>query len=162
LEISRQDALSHTVTLDIHPSSVCEYHDQDIQELIPMPDVYYIPSTQNAVAVDSFIYHHGDLYLFQYTIFDEHKINSNFMSRFTQYANFPPWSKWRLIFIVPDDVEVFACPYSRSPELQTLELFSSKVKMEDYMKVARLKEKEEPPHKKRKRSEARRGIDRRQ
>jgi len=79
------------------------------------------------------------------------------VSRFTQYANFPPRSKWRLIFFVPDDVEVLTCPYSRSPELQTLKLFSSKVKMEDYLKVACFKEqeeKEESPHKKQKLTKA--------
>jgi hypothetical protein len=79
----------------------------------------------------------------------------DFMSRFTQFPNFPPRSKWRLIFIVPDDVEVLTCPYSRNPELQTLELFSSKVNIEDYLKVVRFREreeKEEPPHRKQKRT----------
>ncbi|KAI0280169.1 hypothetical protein BGY98DRAFT_964997 [Russula aff. rugulosa BPL654] len=71
---------------------------------------------------------------------DKPKINSKFISRFTQYVNFPPWSKWRLIFIIPDDVEVLTCPHSRSPELQT-------VNVEDYMKVAQEME-GEPPHKK--------------
>jgi len=156
-EKSRQNALRRTVTLDIYPSNICEYSDQDVQGLTLTPDVYYIPSTQNAVAIDSFIYHGKYLYLLHFTNSQEHKINLNFVSRFTQYANFPPRSKWRLIFIVPDDVEVLTCPYSRSPELQTFKLFSSKVKMEDYLKVACFKEqeeKEESPHKKQKLTKA--------
>ena len=125
LETSRQNALRRMVTLDICPSKICEHNDQDVQGLTLTPDVYYIPSTQNAVAVGSFIYHGGYLYLFQFSISDQRKVNLKFMSRFTQYANFPPRFKWRLIFIIPDDVEVLTCPYSWSPELQTLKLFSS-------------------------------------
>lgn len=155
LEKSRQNALHRMVTLDVHPSNICEYNDQDVQGLILTPDVYYIPSTQNAVAIDSFIYHDRYLYLLHFTNSQEHKTNLDFMSRFTQFPNFPPRSKWRLIFIVPDDVEVLTCPYSRNPELQTLELFSSKVNIEDYLKVVRFREreeKEEPPHRKQKRT----------
>ena len=49
------------VTLDA--SNICEYGDQDVQGLTLTLDVYYIPSTQNAVAIDSFIYHGRYLYL---------------------------------------------------------------------------------------------------
>ena len=155
LEKSRQNALRHMVTLDGYPSNICEYNDRDVQGLILTPHVYYIPSTQNAVAIDSFILHGGYLYLLYFTTSQEHKINLKFMSRFTEYANFPPQSKWRLIFIVPDDIEVLTCPYSRSLEFQTVKLFSSKVNMQDYLKVMRFKdreEKEDPSHKKRKRT----------
>jgi len=153
LEKSRQNALRRMVTLDIYPSNIHEYSDQDVQGLILTPDVYYIPSTQNAAAIDSFVYHGGYLYLLHFTTSQEHKIDLKFMSRFTQYANFPPRSTWRLIFIVPDDAEVLTCPYSRSSE--TVKLFSSKVNMEDYLEVVRSKEREEkedPPHKKQKRT----------
>ena len=157
LEISRQNVLCQIVTLDIYPSDVREYHDRDVPELTPTPDVFYIPSIHNAVAIDSFIYHGGYVYVFQFFTSEKPKINSKFMLRFTQYANFPPWSKWRVIFIIPDDVEALTCPHSRSPELQTLELFSSKVNVEDYMKVARETE-GEPPNKKQKRTDG--SIDR--
>jgi hypothetical protein len=156
LETLRQNALGRMVTLDIYPSNICEYNDQEVQGLTPTPDVYYIPSTQNAVAVDSFIYHGELLYLFQFTVAAEHKINSKFSSRF-ECANFPPQSTWRFIFILPDDVKVLTCPCSRT-ELQALELFSSKVKMEDYLEATRFREqdekKEEYPNKKRIRTRA--------
>lgn len=149
-ETLRQNALRQAVALDIYPSAVKEYHDQDIQGLTPVPDVYYIPSTQNAVAVDSFIYHHEYLYLFQFTIADEHKINSKFMARFTQYAKFPPQSRWIFVFVVPDDVTVLTCSYQQSLKSQSLKLFSSTVVMEKYLKDLE-EQKEESANKKQKR-----------
>jgi hypothetical protein len=143
-------ALRHT--LDIYPSDVREYDDRDLQQLSPTPNVYYIPSAQNALAVDSFIFHGGYLYLFRFTVSDEHKINLNSI----QCDKFPMKSQWRIILVVPDDVKP-PTPYSGSLELQTLELFSSNVKMEDYLDVVRFNrqgEQEESPRKKRKRAEA--------
>lgn len=141
-------------TFDIRPSAVREYGERDLRVLSPMPGVYYIPSAQNASAVDSFIFHEKYLYVFRFIISDLHKISLRFVSRFSQCTKFPPKSQWRIIFVLPDDVKPPTRPYLDSPEsqsLQTLELFSSKVKMEDYMEATRF---EEQGRKKKKRAEA--------
>lgn len=139
MERLRQKTLCQVVTLNIRPSTVYEYNDQDLKGLNLTPGVYYLPSTQNMIALDSFIFHGGFLYLFQFTISGEHKIDAKFTSLFT-HTNFPPISKWRIIFVIPDDVKVLTCPYSQSQELQSIIPFSSKIKMEEYLELTGFKE----------------------
>ena len=78
------NALPHIVILAIYPLSIYEYQNKDIKKLAPTLNIYYIPSMQNAVAVNLFILHNGYLYLFQFTVSNRHNINDNFVSCFAQ------------------------------------------------------------------------------
>ncbi len=118
-------------TLDVCPSHTCEYTDKDLPELDPEEDVYYVPTSENVVALDSFILHGGRLYMFQFTCSDAHDIKAGLVSRFAGCTKFPPLDKWRFIFVIPHDIKAFKCPYQRTPELQDLELFSAQVTMDD-------------------------------
>ncbi len=49
-----------------------------------------------------------------------------------QILRFAGCTKFRgFIFVIPDDIKVFKCPYQRTPELQELELFSAQVTIDD-------------------------------
>lgn len=138
LETKRQIALHYRATLDVHPSGTCNYDDQDFRRFVPTPDIYYVPMRENSAVMDPFIYHDGYLFIFRFTASEEHSIDTELISQLNECASFPPRSNWRFVFIISDDVKVLKCRYSRSCELQELELnpFSSKVKMEDHMTEA--------------------------
>lgn len=148
LETKRQIALHQGATLDICPSDAYEYDDQDFRELVLEPNVLYLPRRQNTIVMDSFIYHNGNLFIFQFTTSEEHRINPQFISHFGECANFPPRLNWIFIFIIPDHVGVLKCPYSQSRELEELFPVSSQVKMEDYMTVVSTRDSDddEPAH----------------
>jgi hypothetical protein len=117
--------------LNIHPFHTCEYTDKDLLELDPEEDVYYVPTTENVVALDSFILHGARLYMFQFTYSGAHGIKAGLISRFAGCNRFPPLGEWRFILVIPDDMKVFKFTYQRTTEIQGLKLFSAQVAMDD-------------------------------
>jgi hypothetical protein len=168
LEDRRKNALNRLETLEVHPTNVLEYDDE---ALSLEEDIYYIPMKSNEVAFDSFICHDGHLYMFQFTVSDNHGINKGLISRFTQLVGceqLPPHENWHFIFLIPDGGNTLKCPYPESPELQELEPCSSQVVMRNFTKLIALPqcmwdsplsfkeeedEQEDPPHKKSKQTE---------
>jgi hypothetical protein len=130
LEEIRLDALGDTVALNVRPSDTYEYSDDDLRTLDPLPDVYYIPRITNEVALDSFIWHDGFLYLFQFTVDQRHGIKDGILERLSQLSPSSRFS-WRYIFVIPADIDELVCPYPLSPELRKLRPYSSKILVDD-------------------------------
>ena len=55
----RQDAWDSRTVLDVTPTDIQEYGDQEFRELDPKPNIYYIPKMKNEEALDSFIWYKG-------------------------------------------------------------------------------------------------------
>jgi hypothetical protein len=123
----RRAVLSTGSSLRVSPLRACEYR-EDVKASIE-PDVYYIPRSTNQVIFDSFILHDGYLFIFQFTGGNTHQIKTGLITFLAQCANLPERDKWRLVFIIPDDVGVLKCPYPRSAELHEVKLFSSVLAM---------------------------------
>ncbi len=132
LEAKRLKALKGSTFLKISPSKTDQYDHLKLEELDIKQDTFYIPASDNAEAVDSFICHNNHLYLFQFTVSDDHDIKPGFFSRFTKCNKIPPRENWHFIFIIPDDVKVLKCRYLEIPGLQNFQPYSSQVKLEDY------------------------------
>jgi hypothetical protein len=128
LEEKRLATLDNTFTLAMHPSGTCRYSEDKLWDLNFRPEIYYKPHSQNQVAIDSFIWHDGHLYVFQFTAFQRHSIHEGLLQRLAQYS--PPHFSWRLVLVIPDELDEVVCPPLRSSELQALTLFTSKVKVQ--------------------------------
>jgi hypothetical protein len=142
LENLREKKLPECTTLDVSPGA----HEYNELELAIEPDIYYIPMKSNEVAFDSFICHGDHLYIFQFTVSQEHGINDGLTLRFAECTNFPPRENWRFIFVIPNNVKHFQCPFPKSQALQDLEIFSAQVVV--------VEESKEPRRKKQKMTEA--------
>ena len=136
-ESLRQDASNDVKTLRVDPSDYCEYDDESLA-LSLEEDVYYVPTISNEVAFDSFICHGGFLYIFQFTVSEDHDIKEGLITRFTQLSSerLPPREKWRFIFIIPNGTKTLECPYRT--ELQGLRLYSSQIVMKDFARLTPL------------------------
>ena len=132
----RQDAWDSRTVLDVTPTDIQEYGDQEFRELDPKPNIYYIPKMKNEEALDSFIWYDNYLYIFQFTVSKKHDIKPGFISRFTACNKFPQSDKWRFVFIIPDsDDQILKCPYFQIPELPDFKPFSAQVAMDGYAKL---------------------------
>jgi hypothetical protein len=127
LEETRLATLGNTFTLAVHPSGTCEYSEDELWDLDFRPDIYYIADSQNQVAIDSFIWHDGHLYVFQFTACQRHSIHEGLLQRLAQYS--PPHFSRRLVLVIPDEFDEVVCPSLRSSKPQDLTPFSSKVKV---------------------------------
>lgn len=140
-DVIRRDVDRDSVILDVTPSRSRVY--DDLKSAFE-PDVYYIPEKSNEVAFNSFILHRGCLYIFQFTVSEEQKIDDGLISQFAECTKLPKQGDWCYIFVTPDKVEVLISPLTKSDELQKLNPFSAQVAVE----------REEPSLKKRKITEA--------
>lgn len=78
-------------------------------ELTAREDIYYIPDPDNAMAIDSFIVHAGQLYLFQFTVGTLHDhIKPRILDLPKQFHGLPPQDHWHLIFVVPISLQNFS------------------------------------------------------
>ena len=131
LEKRCQEALRTKSYLNIHPLRAEEYTENDLPRKKIMPDVYYIPTKGNQVALDSFIVHQFLLYIIQFTGGQSHDIKDGLLPFLNRCTGLPPPENWRFIFIIPDDVAVLKCPVPHSVELQNLPLYSSIMVLEE-------------------------------
>jgi hypothetical protein len=132
LEQNHLTGWNDSLTLDVRPSETCRYDQEGLGKLKARRDVFCIPTLQNEVGLDSFIWHQDHLYVFQFTIAKRHGIKDGPISMLEQCPKLPPRSNWRFIFVISDDVDVLECPYPQTPVLQELRPFSSIVRMEEY------------------------------
>jgi hypothetical protein len=132
----RQAAWDDRATLDVRPADTYEYGDQEFREFDPQPDIYYIPKKKNEEALDSFIWHGDLLFIFQFTVSEQHNIKTGFISRFTASDRFPQPSNWRFISIIPGGHDrILKSRYLQIPEIHDLKPFSAQVAMEGYAKL---------------------------
>jgi hypothetical protein len=90
-----------------------------------------VPEKPNEVAFDSFICFDNILYIFQFTVSEEHSYNDKLISRFAEFSGVPNSSRWRFIFVIPQNVKGIKCPFPKTDELQKLNPFSSQIVMKD-------------------------------
>ncbi|CAG8639975.1 12296_t:CDS:2, partial [Acaulospora colombiana] len=116
------------LSLTIKPSRLIEYDSTGPLEHREL--VYYVPWSNNQVAIDSFIVHDGDLYLFQFAGGSSHDINQG-LEKFLLRLS-PPISplKQHFIFVVPDHLKSFSCQHSREGFLQNHAPYVAKVSVE--------------------------------
>ena len=82
------------------------------QPLTIEENIYYVPLSDNEVAVDSFIVHAGHLYLFQFASGTEHSVNLGLMTTLAQFSGLPAADNWHFIFVVPKYLTAFDRPHS--------------------------------------------------
>lgn len=92
-----------------------------------LPNTYYQPKKKQQVGIDSFFVHDGFLYLLQITGGDHHDIKDG-LEPFVQKLNGIPTdrSKWRFVFVIPDELEWFECP---KPGISVGTLFTAGIDM---------------------------------
>ena len=130
LEKKRQTALLSESTINVRPSSVFEYEDDNLPFKI-IPNVYYMPKKKNQVGLNSFILYWGVLYIFQFASGKEHPVKDGLLSFLVSWTGLPTQDNWRFIFVIPNDVEVLKCLALTHVDLQDLKLFSSVVVVEE-------------------------------
>jgi hypothetical protein len=131
-----QVAWKGRATLNVSPADTYEYGDHEFREIDPKPNIYYIPKMTNEEALDSFILYGEHLFMFQFTVSNQHNIETGFISRFTACDKFPQPSNWRFIFVIPGgDNRMLKSRYLQIPEMQDLKPFSAQVAMEGYAKL---------------------------
>ena len=97
--------------------------------LIIQPDVYYLPRSSQQVALDSFILSGGYLNIFQCTGGQAHDIKGGIGDFLAYCSGLPPLTKWRFLFVVPDDLDSFSCPASGDPVVRALGLYTTRIPM---------------------------------
>jgi hypothetical protein len=128
LEELREDAFNDVVALNVSPSRTCAYYGE---ELDPEPGVYYEAKKIDQVAMDSFILYNDTLYIFLFTVSGEQGINHGLVEACAKFSI--PGHKWCFIFVIPDDVELLKCSYSKmSPALKRVEPRSAQIVVEDW------------------------------
>ena len=100
-------------------------------DFAPETNVYYISKKPNEAAVDSFICYGGYLYVFQFTVSEQHKIKDGPISRFATCRDLSPRQNYIFVFIIPYGVETLECSYPESAELQELSPCYLQVVMEN-------------------------------
>jgi hypothetical protein len=98
-----------SIPLSISPSKLQTYHSGP---LAIEENIYYVPLSDNEVAIDSFIVHAEHLYLFQFTTGSQHSVNRGLLTRLSQFSGLPVAENWHFIFVVPKSLAKFACPHS--------------------------------------------------
>jgi hypothetical protein len=132
----RQVAWRDRVPLDVEPADTHEYGDEEFREFDPKQNIYYIPKVQNEEALDSFIWCGDLLFIFQFTVSDQHDIKTGFVSRFTACDKFPETSNWRFILVIPGGNSRFLkTRFLPIPEIHDFKPYSAQVTMQDYAKL---------------------------
>lgn len=80
-------------------------------------NVIYVPELPNQAGLNSFIVINGILYMFQFTVVEEHEIKPGLVDFFSNYTELPSMENWRFIFILPLNHQL-VCPQPRSFEIQ--------------------------------------------
>ena len=116
LRTAREEALSAvpppiSISLSVLPSELQTY---DSGPLAIKENIYYVPLSENEVAIDSFIMHAGCLYLFQFTSGLNHGLNSGLVTTLARFSGLPAAENQYIIFVVPKHLARFSCPHSNN------------------------------------------------
>lgn len=98
-----------SISLSISPSESRIYRSGP---LAIEENIYYVPLSENEVAIDSFIVHAGHLYLFQFASGTQHGVNRGLLTTLAQFSGLPAAENQHIIFIVPKSLAQFKCPHS--------------------------------------------------
>lgn len=112
LHKARDDMSSATlppISLSISPSKSQVYNNRP---LTIEENIYYVPLSENEVAIDSFIVHDGHLYLFQFASGSQHGVNRGLLTTLARFSGLPAAQNQHIIFVVPKRLAQFNCPHS--------------------------------------------------
>jgi hypothetical protein len=115
LQKARDDASSTVpppihISLSISPSESRVYDHSG--PLAIEENIYYVPLSENEVAIDSFIVHAGHLYLFQFASGPQHSVNRGLLTTLSRFSSLPVSENRHFIFVVPKHLTQFNCPHS--------------------------------------------------
>ncbi|KAK2464479.1 hypothetical protein APHAL10511_003458 [Amanita phalloides] len=124
LEAERQQALQNRRLLSLSGDlPTVEYTDDDLSSIIP--DVIYVPKSTNQVALDCFIHSEEVLYMFQFSVGQDHDIKSGLIDFIRKCSGRPlSMDRCRFVFIHPPN-HTLVCPQPRDPEMQELHPWSA-------------------------------------
>jgi len=97
------------ISLSISPSDSRIY---DSGPFAIEEDIYYVPRSENEVAIDSFIVHDKHLYLFQFASGAQHSVNRGLSTTLARFSGLPAAENQHIIFVVPKHLAQFNCPHS--------------------------------------------------
>ena len=117
----REMAKKELFSIEVQPCDTIQY--PNTRPEVVKPDTYYVPASPNQVAFDSFIVVGGALYMFQFTIADDHPIKAGLMNFFSE-SHFEE-NDWYFIFVVPPGGKL-TCSESSDEKMKR---FWNKVKM---------------------------------
>ena len=66
---------------------------------------------------------------------EEHSYNDKLISCFAEFGGVPNSSRWRFIFVIPQNVKGIKCPFPKTDELQKLNPFLSQIVMKDLIQL---------------------------
>ena len=92
-----------SITLFIPPSQSRIY---DSGPLAIEENIYYVPLSENEVAIDSFIVHAGCLSLFQSANGSQHSVNRGLLTTLARFSGLPAPENQHFIFVVPKRLTV--------------------------------------------------------
>jgi hypothetical protein len=107
--------------IEVQPRDTIQYPNP--RPKVVKPDTYYVPASPNQVTFDSFIVVDGALYVFQFTIADDHPIKAGLMNFFSE-SHYEE-NDWYFIFVVPPGGKL-TCSESSDEKMKR---FWNKVKM---------------------------------
>jgi hypothetical protein len=117
-------------SLHIDVGSTFVYHTTTTQPTLHIqPNVYYILRSDQQVVLDSFILSGGYLNIFQCTISDVHSIKDGLVDFLARCSGLPAQTHWRFVFVVPDDLDSFACPASKNDVVKKFVLHTAYISM---------------------------------
>ena len=117
----REIAKKELPSIEVQPRDTIQYPNP--RPKVVKLDTYYVPASPNQVAFDSFIVVGGALYMFQFTIADDHPIKAGLMNFFSE-SHFEE-NDWYFIFVVPPGGKL-TCSESSDEKMKR---FWNKVKM---------------------------------
>jgi hypothetical protein len=77
-------------------------------------NIYYVPLSENEVAIDSFIDHAGHLYMFQFASGSQHGVEHGLLTTLDRFSSLPAAENQHIIFVVPKHLAQFNCPHSNN------------------------------------------------
>jgi len=126
LEERRQEALTHKLKININLIRTEEF--QENKPLSLVRDVMYVPEADNKEALDSFILLNEGLFIFQFTIAEQHDIKRGLLDFLKEYV-VPSPESWKIIFII-EPKQKLKCLQPRNATLRELKMFSAVVDLE--------------------------------
>ena len=131
----REDAASNSMDLDSLEPVFCLHNTGFVYEELRSvePNRLHAPKARNQVALDSFFILGYFLYIFQFTVANNHEIKKGIEESLSRLVNIlPPNHFWRFVFITPPGCEVDVKATSEVEKfLEGVTLYSAHLKIEE-------------------------------
>ena len=134
LEAARQQALRQSQQIQFPRTTIHEFKSDDSLSLLEK--VFYVPASDNQVALDSFLLLNGILYILQFTVGQNHCIKPDFVEFLQKCQGVPPLKEWKFVFLIPPGLTLLCPePNSQLPDLRDLNPYSAVLDVRQYYKL---------------------------